>query len=95
MNQSTFRKYYSSFLESRIKGKNAIYFQPRGLSRTGGCGITIDDIYFYQLLRLMDSYFQLIPPLFNDENKSIAENLQMYNRFKIMLAIKEKMNNDN
>ena len=97
MRQDIFRKFYLDYLESRFKKKDTIYFQPRGLNRTGKFSkcITIDNINFYDLICLIDNELHLTPPLFNDENKSIAENLQMYNRFKIMIAIKEKMNNDN
>lgn len=35
-----------------------------------------------------------LSPIFNDPDKSIAENIQRYNRFKTMISIKENMKND-
>lgn len=98
MKQDIFRRLYLNYLESRMKRKDTIYLQPRGSNRTGKIikHMIIDEsINLYDSLCLLDLEFHLTPPIFNDKNKSIAENLQMYNRFKIMLTIKEKMNNDN
>ena len=98
MQQDIFRRLYLNYLESRMKRKDTIYFQPRGSNRTGKISrdmIISGNINLYDLLSWIDLELHLTPPIFNDKNKSIAENLQMYNRFKIILNIKEKMNNDN